>query len=126
MADDFDALVKQLTAKMLAKKFFIILWKAHDRPDLIKQLLPDHLKFLIALEKQGRVFGSGPLTGEGTRPGDGLTILRADSAEEAREIAAQDPFVVAGARSFDVREWTLMEGSVNLRFDFSDQTCHFR
>ena len=125
MTADFDALVQQLTARMLAKKFFVVLWKAHDKPDLIKQRLPDHLKFLIALEKQGRVFGSGPLSGEGAKPGDGLTILRADSAQEARALAAQDPFVLAGARTFEIREWTLMEGSVNLRFDFSDQTCHF-
>ncbi|MGE3247999.1 MAG: YciI family protein [Beijerinckiaceae bacterium] len=125
MAQDFDDLVKNLTAKMLAKKFYAVFWKAHDKPELIREKLPDHLKFLIALEKEGRVFGSGPLTGAGSRPGDGLTILRAEDADEARAIASQDPFVVAGARTFEIREWTLMEGSLNLRIDFSDQTYRF-
>ncbi len=125
MSEDFDALVKSLTARMLSKKYFVVLWKAHDRPDLIGQLLPAHLKFLIALEKDGKVFGFGPLGGEGASPGDGLTILRAGSAAEARSIAEKDPFVIAGARSFEIREWTLMEGSVNLRVDFSDQTIAF-
>lgn len=125
MTGDFDALVRTLTARMLSKKYFIVFWKAHDKPDLIRQLLPDHLKFLIALEKDGKVFGSGPLGGQGARPGDGLTILRVDSAAEAHAIAERDPFVAAGARGFDIREWTLMEGSVNLRVDFSDQSVIF-
>ena len=125
MADDFDKLVKKLTKKMLSKKFFIVHWKSLGTPGLIKEKLPDHLKFLIALEKQGRVFGSGPLSGEGAKPGDGLTILRAESAEEAKALAEQDPFVIAGARTFDIREWTLMEGSVNIRLDFSDKSYSF-
>jgi uncharacterized protein YciI len=125
MADDFDKLVKKLTRKMLSKKFFVVHWKSLGKPELIKEKLPDHLKFLIALEKQGRVFGSGPLSGEGAKPGDGLTILRAENAGEARALAEQDPFVIAGARTFDIREWTLMEGSVNIRLDFSDKSYSF-
>jgi uncharacterized protein YciI len=125
MADDFDTLVQQLTAKMLSKKYFIVLWKSHGKAELIKQHLPDHLKFLIALEKEGKVFGSGPLSGEGALPGDGLTILRAASASEARDMASKDPFVIAGARTFEIREWTLMEGRVNLSIDFSDQAITF-
>ncbi len=125
MVEDFDTLVKQLTAKMLSKKYFIVQWKSFGKAELIKQLLPDHLKFLIALEKQGKVFGSGPLSGEGALPGDGLTILRVESAGEACAIAEKDPFVVAGARGFEIREWTLMEGSVNLSVNFSDQSIGF-
>lgn len=125
MTDDFDDLVKTLTAKMLSKKYFVVTWKSFGKADLIKQYLPDHLKFLIALEKQGKVFGSGPLSGGGALPGDGLTILRVKNADEARAIAEQDPFVIHGAREFEIREWTLMEGSVNLRFDFSDQAVSF-
>jgi uncharacterized protein YciI len=69
------------------------------------------------------LFASGPLTGAaGTPAGDGLTILRAASTDEARRIAATDPFVVNGLRTFDVREWTVMEGSLGLKVNFSDQS----
>ncbi|MCC2095748.1 MAG: hypothetical protein KDJ29_02595 [Hyphomicrobiales bacterium] len=125
MADDFDKLVNKLTKKMLSKKFFVVQWKSLGKAELIREKLPDHLKFLIALEKQGKVFGSGPLSGDGAKPGDGLTILRAESAAEARALAEQDPFVIAGARTFEIREWTLMEGSVNIRLDFSDKSYSF-
>jgi hypothetical protein len=54
--------------------------------------------------------------------GDGLTILRAASEEEARMIASADPFVVNKLRSFEVREWTVMEGSIGVKVNLSDQT----
>ena len=64
-----------------------------------------------------------PLTATpGTPQGDGLTILRAGSAEEARAIASADPFVINKLRSFEVREWTLMEGSFGVKVNFSDQS----
>jgi uncharacterized protein len=52
----------------------------------------------------------------------GLTILRAASAQAAREIAEADPFVVHGLRSFELREWTVMEGSLGIKVHFSDQS----
>ena len=51
-----------------------------------------------------------------------MTILRAASAEEARKIAEADPFVVNRLRTFEVREWTLMEGSFGVKVNFSDQS----
>jgi len=69
------------------------------------------------------LFASGPLAAAAGQPaGDGLTILRAESAEDARAIAAADPFVVNKLRSFEVREWTVMEGSLGLKVNFSDQS----
>jgi uncharacterized protein len=82
--------------------------------------LPAHLEFMIDLEKRGILFASGPLDG-GAR-GDGLTIVRAAGLEEAKQIAAGDPFVVQGLRSFEVREWTVMEGSFGIKVNFSDQS----
>jgi uncharacterized protein YciI len=59
---------------------------------------------------------------QGAPAGDGLTILRAADADEARQIASTDPFVVNKLRTFEVREWTVMEGSLGLKVNFSDQT----
>ena len=69
------------------------------------------------------LFASGPLTANAGAPvGAGLTILRAESAEAARAIASKDPFVINKLRSFEVREWTLMEGSFGVKVNFSDQS----
>jgi uncharacterized protein len=115
--------IRQLTAGMLRKKLYVILSKGAATPDQIGAVLAEHLEYMIGLEKQGVLFASGPLTaGPGQPAGDGLTILRAESAEQARAIASTDPFVVNKLRTFEVREWTVMEGALGLKVNFSDQT----
>ena len=51
-----------------------------------------------------------------------MTILRTASTEEARAIAERDPFYANGLRTFEIKEWTLMEGALRLRVNFSDQS----
>jgi hypothetical protein len=78
---------------------------------------------MIGLEKTGVLFASGPLAdAEGKTRGDGLTIVRAANSAEARKIAERDPFVVNGLRSFEIREWTVMEGSLSIKVNLSDQS----
>lgn len=115
--------IRQLTQRMLRKKLYVVLSKGGVDPEQIAQHLPAHLEYMIGLEKKGVLFASGPLSdAEGKMRGDGLTILRAGSAEEARAIAESDPFFMAGLRKFELREWTLMEGSFGIRVNFSDQS----
>jgi uncharacterized protein len=118
--------IRQLTQRMLRKKLYVILSKGSATPEQIGAVLPQHLEYMIDLEKKGMLFASGPFTPAPGQPaGDGLTILRAKTAEEARALAATDPFVVNKLRSFEVREWTLMEGSLGLKVNFSDQSLEF-
>ena len=42
------------------------------------------------------------------------------SLDEARVFANSDPFVIAGARTYDIREWTVMEGRIGVTVSFSD------
>ena len=115
--------IRQLTQRMLRKKLYVILSKGGATVDEIGAVLPQHLEYMIGLEKKGVLFASGPLTAAaGTPAGDGLTILRAANADEARTIASADPFVVNKLRTFEVREWTLMEGSFGVKVNFSDQS----
>lgn len=115
--------IRELTQRMLRKKLYVVFSRGAATPDQIGALLPEHLEFMIGLERKGVLFASGPLSATpGAPAGDGLTILRAENAEEARAIAATDPFVVNKLRSFEVREWTLMEGSLGLQVNFSDQS----
>jgi len=120
---DLDQRIAELTQKMLRRKFYAVLSQPSSAPERLKPLLPAHLEYMIGLEKRGLLFASGPLSdGAGPPSGAGLTILRAASAEEARALAEADPFVANGVRTFDIKEWTIMEGSLGLRVNLSDQS----
>ena len=109
---------QELLVRMLGKKLFVVLWRANAGAE-IGPVLREHLEYMIELERRGVLFASGPLLG---KPGDGLSILRAATIEDARAIAERDPFVTKGLRDFDLREWMLMEGSIGLTLNCSDRT----
>ena len=110
--------IQALTKNMLRRKLYVVLSRGKGAD--LRPHLAEHLRWMIALEKQGKVFASGPFD-VGTS-GDGMTILRADSADEARAIAERDPFVVNGIRTYEIREWTLMEGSFGITVNYSDRS----
>ena len=119
----FEERVADLTRKMLRKKLYVVLSKPAVTPDKLQPFLSAHLEYMIGLEKRGHVFASGPLTdGEGPPSGQGLTVLRAKDANEARALAEADPFFINGLRSYELKEWTVMEGTLGLRVNLSDQT----
>ena len=87
------------------------------------QLLPVHLDFMIALEKQGKLFLSGPATGRDGKFGQvGLTVLNVATIAEAEAIWADEPFFRAGQRDAEFFVWRLMEGRLDMSFDLSDRT----
>ena len=119
----FEERVADLTRKMLRKKLYVVLSKPVVAPDKLQPLLSAHLEYMIGLEKRGHVFASGPLAdGAGPPTGAGLTVLRAKDLNEARALAEGDPFFVNGLRTFELKEWTVMEGTLGLRVNLSDQT----
>ena len=119
----FAERVADLTRKMLRKKLYVMLSKPAVAPDKLQPFLAAHLEYMIGLEKRGLVFASGPLAdGEGPPTGQGLTVLRAKDADEARALAEADPFFINGLRSFELKEWTVMEGTLGVRVNLSDQT----
>src|ERR1700733_5379838 len=119
----FEERVADLTRKMLRKKFYVVLSKPAVTPDKLQMFLSAHLEYMIGLEKRGHVFASGPLAdAEGPPTGLGLTVLRAKDAREARSLAEADPFFINGLRTFELKEWTVMEGTLGVRVNLSDQS----
>jgi uncharacterized protein YciI len=103
--------------KLLGRDYWLV--RSIPRPGTrvadIERHLDDHLRWLLALEADGTVFLSGPLTaGPGITPGAGITVLRADDAEHAAKVAAGDPFVVAGLRDAEVFCWRVNEGAIQI------------
>jgi uncharacterized protein YciI len=119
----FEERVAELMRKMLRKKLYVLISKPVVPPDRLKPFLMAHLEYMIELEKRGVVFASGPLAdGEGPPSGHGLTVLRAKSTAEARALAEADPFFINGLRTFELKEWTIMEGTLGLSVNLSDQS----
>ena len=119
----FEERVAELMRKMLRKKLYVLISTPVVPPEKLKPFLMAHLEYMIGLEQRGLVFASGPLAdGEGPPSGHGLTVLRANSAAEARALAEGDPFFTNGLRSFELKEWTIMEGTLGLRVSLSDQS----
>ncbi|HTE54559.1 MAG TPA: YciI family protein [Kofleriaceae bacterium] len=102
------------TSSMLDRALYVALSRRLPGADLAPRLQA-HLEFMIGLEERGILFASGPFFGpDGSTSGAGMSIVRAGSLEEARAILSADPFVVAGLRIFDLHEWHIMEGSLQL------------
>jgi uncharacterized protein len=118
-----DARAAALMQKMLRKRLYVLISKPLVAPEQLKPLLATHLEYMIGLEKRGLLFASGPLSEPDTPPsGHGFTILRVKDAAEARRIAEAEPFFAHGLRSFELKEWMVMEGTLGVRVNLSDQS----
>jgi uncharacterized protein YciI len=126
MAMSYPPETAALREKMLRKRLWIVISKAVATPEQLATKLHDHLQHQIRLEKEGHLFGAGPLSNEdGSPTGLGMIVLRASSAEEARMLADRDPFHSSGMRSYTLQQWSLNEGRMNVTIDFSDQSYKF-
>ena len=68
-----------------------------------QELRPQHLDYLNNLKEQGKIFAKGPF-GEGK---GGLVVYIADSFEEAKELAENDPYVINEVRRLELFEWKI-------------------
>ncbi|HMH91169.1 MAG TPA: YciI family protein [Streptosporangiaceae bacterium] len=116
-------------SRLLARDYWLI-WStpaAGADEAAITSLVPEHVAWLLELELTDRLFVSGPLlSGPATGPGSGVTVLRAPDEEAARAMAARDPFVRAGLRTFAVHRWRLNEGSVSIRVSLGTGSYEWR
>jgi uncharacterized protein len=83
-------------------KFFAALLPVRDL-EKSQEFRPAHVEFLDQKSKEGKILARGRFVdGAG-----GLIIYKADSLEDAKKIAASDPYVVNGARSLELHEWDM-------------------
>jgi uncharacterized protein YciI len=63
--------------------------------------LDQHLVWMKAQHEAGKILFSGPTTDRKY----GVYVIRAASREEAEQVAAGDPYTVAGFTAFELLEW---------------------
>ena len=107
---------------VLAKQLYVVLTKPTGGLDVVRDNLAEHLNYQLELERKNIMFAAGPFADDNEQEwqGEGMVIIRADSAEHAHEIAAADPMHVSGARDFRVRPWLLNEGSLTIKVTYSN------
>ena len=117
--------VRNACKGMLRKQLYAVFTRPVDGLGPVIENLDEHLKFQVSLEERGIMFAAGPFWTDDEREwrGEGLVVIRADSLEAAKAIAAEDPMHVSGARTCEVRPWTIMEGTVTIKLDHS--SCRY-
>ena len=67
---------------------------------------PDHVAFLEGLNADGKLAFAGPFLGPDDKPNGSLVVIEAQTEDEAREMAAADPYAKAGLfASVEIRRW---------------------
>jgi uncharacterized protein YciI len=126
---ELRAQAKELRGAAHKKRFYVVLWidspTAED--DAFIEVLPDHFRHFGALEKDGTLFGSGPLTPPDgvAETYEGMSIVRADSLDAARAIAEATPMVRHGLRTYELFAWDISVGRIGVRVDLKSGTVEF-
>ena len=116
------AALSEIMDKFLGLEFYILMIEPLRGPEIQKGLY-DHLQRQISLEKDGVMFGAGPLLDEDEEePSRGMMIIRASSFDESRKIADEEPYFRDGLRTYTLHRWTLNEGSMSFTVNYSDQS----
>jgi len=80
-----------------------------DKPGHLQVRLdtrPAHVDFLEGLNAEGRLALAGPLIGADGKPNGSIVILNVDTVDEARDLAARDPYAKAGLfDNVDISQW---------------------
>lgn len=67
---------------------------------------PQHLAFLEEQRNQGRLFANGRFVdGAG-----GFVVYIGESEEQVKSWVEQDPYIIEGARGYEIHEWDLVKG----------------
>ena len=97
---------------------FVLLRWAANKPDYpddeLDRLQESHLAFLDSLYERGLLLSSGPLADRDDEGLRGICVYAA-SVDEARRLAAEDPFVQAGWMEPVTFTWLARAGSVVFR-----------
>ena len=120
--------VLNASSEMLNKDLYVVFTKPENGIKEVMENLEEHLKFQVSLEKNGVMFGAGPFweDNEIDWNGEGMVIIRANSLDHAKQIAASDPMHQSGARNFTVRPWLLNEGNIQVSLDYSTGKFKFK
>lgn len=81
-----------------------------DKPNALQVRMdarPAHVEFLNDLNAKGTLAFAGPFLDDAGKPNGSLVVLKAETIEDARAIAAADPYAKAGLfANVDIKPWS--------------------
>ena len=81
-----------------------------DKPGALQVRLdtrPEHLAYLNGLNAEGKLAFAGPFLGDDGKPTGSLIGVKAETIEDARRLAENDPYAKAGLFAHvEVKAWT--------------------
>ncbi|MDW7675383.1 MAG: YciI family protein [Bacillota bacterium] len=80
--------------------YFVALLETID-PKKDQEILAIHKDYLQKYIDEGKIFAKGPFTDHS----GGLIIYKAESYQEAKELAEKDPVVIEKSRRLTLKEW---------------------
>lgn len=94
------------------KKELLFIMLMENKNSLTIDVVQRHVEHLRMLDNMGKLFACGPFIDYH----GGMVILKADSMEEAHNIAKSDPFIQEGYKSYEIRtmEWAKKENNYGL------------
>ena len=107
----------------LAFELFVVESTLVKSPKSAQAILPQHLDYQKQMELADKLVLAGPLSdvsGE-EMSGCGMIIYRAESMNEARDLALNDPMHKSETRTFTLRRWLVNEGSISISVKLSEQ-----
>lgn len=110
---NIDDEIAQLIQPNLRKRLYVAFSYPVAPVEEIVPHIPEHLRYMMEFEEQ--IFLSGPFITEGQRVGDGMTVLLADSEEQAAQFMRNEPFIRRGLRRFELKLWELREGTLTVK-----------
>ncbi|WP_446715541.1 YciI family protein [Bacillus sp. OTU530] len=84
-------------------KYFIVFLPMLDE-EKSQEYRPQHLGFLARLRNEGKILANGKFV-DGT---GGLVIYMANTLGEVESLVRQDPYIIHGARCFEIHEWEMV------------------
>ena len=87
---------------------------APDYPDEeLDRIQREHLAYLTGLREAGLVVTNGPVDGQPGSSLRGLAFYRTGSLERSRQLAEDDPAVLAGRLSVEITTWYCPPGGLS-------------
>jgi len=87
---------------------------ATDYPDdVLDRIQAEHIAYHVMLREAGHIVTNGPVTQQPDPSLRGLTFYRTGSLERSRQIAEDDPAVLAGRLMVEIMTWYCPPGTMS-------------
>jgi uncharacterized protein YciI len=109
--------IRELIGPNIRKRLFVAFSYPLASQDEMLPYVPEHLRYMEANED--KIFLSGPIIREDQLVGEGLTVLRVDSEQDAHALMQAEPLIRHGVRRYELKVWEVREGSLSFETKLS-------